>query len=342
MRHLFLHFSLSLAVLLLWQIAASARENDQIALRNMVEKARNIGDIRAAGMPGFHMLGDVRIWVNKDAPIQGKYLLVWTPDGNWREELAFNGYRRVRIGRGKQFWQVRSTEIENAQIFGFDDLMKIERGMRIEEDGKLKKLRSEKIEGSGADCVRYVAKTGFTRIYCFNSSTGELLASKADSDSSDIPWRVQWEEYSQYQQWAGKSYPRMLRGFNGKRLVIEVQLDELTPPPQLPQNYFDPPKEATVWSGCPHGELWKLKDRVVPVYPPPARMQGEEGTVILYARIEEDGHVSNLHIVHSAAADLDQAAAYAVSRWRYEPTPACVNFRGPAETLIDVIFTLRR
>lgn len=92
---------------------------------------------------------------------------------------------------------------------------------------------------------------------------------------------------------------------------------------------------------CPDIEPVKIKDRIPPVYPQSARARGVQGTVILYAVIEEDGHISDLKIVHSAGTELDQAAASAVSHWRYERTSGCADLKGRAETLIDVIFWLQ-
>ncbi len=342
MKHLSSYCLVALALSFVWPTSSSGRKDDQADLRKFFERAQNIGDIRAAGMPGFHMLGDVRLWVKKNTPILGKYLLIWRPDGNWREELVFSGYKRVRIGNGKQFWQVRSTEIESAQIFGFDEVMNVERGLTTEEGDKLKRLHSEKIDGVAADCVRHEAAGSFTRTFCFNSSNGELLASQTGSGSSDVPWRVALEEYSEFQQWAGKSFPRLLRGLNGKQLVVEVRLNAITPLPQLPVDYFTPPKDATTWGYCAGGELWKLKDAIMPKYPPSERSQGREGTVILYARIEVNGHVSNLRLVNSPDPILGRAAEEAISQWIYEKTPGCASSSGPTETLIDVIFALQQ
>ncbi|MGH9561389.1 MAG: energy transducer TonB [Terracidiphilus sp.] len=338
----YFYLSIALAVSFLWPTSSSAGKDDQADLRKLFERAQNIGDIRAAGSPGFRMMGDVRLWVKKGTPMQGKYLLIWRPDGNWREELRFNGYKRVRVGNEKQFWQVRSTETENAQIFGFDEVMNLERGLKIEEGDKLKRLPNGKIDGVVADCVRHATAGSLPRTYCFSSSSGELLGSRTGSDSMDVPWRVAWEEYSEFQQWAGKGFPRLLRGFNGKQLVVEVRLDEITPLPQLPLDYFRPPNDATIWGHCTGGEMWKLKHSKVPEYPSSERNQGRQGMVSLYARIEDDGHVSNLRLVNSPDPILGQSAEEAISQWRYEKTAGCLNSTGPAEKLIDVIFSLGR
>ncbi len=340
-RTFFRCFGFALA-LVLWQIPSASGEEGQLALRNIFEKARNIANIKAIGMPGFRLLGDVRIGVKKDTTSQGKYLFVWTPEGKWKEEIVFKGYRRVRSGDGKQFWQVRSSEIENPLIFGLDLLLKVRRPSKIEEGDKLKRLHSEKIEGTDANCIRHVSGKGYTQTFCFNAHSGELLRYTPDKTSDPVSWVIVWEEYSQFQQWAGKSFPRTLRGFNGKQKVIEVQFDEIKPLPQLPADFFTPPKDATVWIDCADGEAWKAVKQEQPVYPQSGRLLGTEGTVIIYAVIEENGHLSNLHFAHSTGTELDQAAGNAVSQWLYERTTGCKDSRGRTETVIRVVFSLQR
>jgi TonB family protein len=62
----------------------------------------------------------------------------------------------------------------------------------------------------------------------------------------------------------------------------------------------------------------KLIKQVNPVYPEKARQAQVEGIVILEAKADEQGHVSDTRILRSIPA-LDQAAIDAVKQWVYEP-----------------------
>ncbi|HUI41759.1 MAG TPA: TonB family protein [Terriglobia bacterium] len=84
----------------------------------------------------------------------------------------------------------------------------------------------------------------------------------------------------------------------------------------------------------------KLVNKVVPAYPPPAKMAHVEGTVILNAVIGRDGAVKDLKIV-SGHPLLAQAAVDAVRRWRYQTT-LLNGDPVEVETEIDVNFTLAR
>jgi protein TonB len=60
--------------------------------------------------------------------------------------------------------------------------------------------------------------------------------------------------------------------------------------------------------------------QVRPSYPASARRQGAQGTTILKVHILTDGRVGDVVVQETAGhPDLDQAAADAVRRWRFEP-----------------------
>ncbi len=57
-----------------------------------------------------------------------------------------------------------------------------------------------------------------------------------------------------------------------------------------------------------------------PMYPKGSREQGEEGIVILYVSLDEQGMVKDLTVSQSSGFErLDQAALKAVQRWKFRP-----------------------
>jgi len=60
--------------------------------------------------------------------------------------------------------------------------------------------------------------------------------------------------------------------------------------------------------------------QVRPAYPAAARQAGAEGTTVLRVHVGTDGTIDDLQVSRSAGhAALDEAAAAAVHRWRFEP-----------------------
>ncbi|MBN1222997.1 MAG: energy transducer TonB [Candidatus Aminicenantes bacterium] len=63
----------------------------------------------------------------------------------------------------------------------------------------------------------------------------------------------------------------------------------------------------------------RLIKRVNPVYPEEARKSGIQGIVLLEAQIDEQGRVSQVKILKSESAILNDPAVDAVKQWVYEP-----------------------
>jgi len=161
--------------------------------------------------------------------------------------------------------------------------------------------------------------------------------------------------------------------FNGRPQFVDMRL---TVPSQIPPRIRDigperPPGDGqllTMDNGIPGGDPFRnsgskpvqvvreehkgpvvisqgvaegmVIQRIVPRYPPIAVASRTQGTVVLQAVISKTGTIENLRVV-SGSAMLQQAAADAVSQWRYRPylldgQPVEV------ETTINVVFSLNQ
>lgn len=78
-----------------------------------------------------------------------------------------------------------------------------------------------------------------------------------------------------------------------------------------------------------------------PIYPEIARQRGQEGKVILLAKIDSTGRLKDLYVsVSSGYQMLDEAAVKAVRQWRFKPaTKAGVAIAGTVSIPVD--FKLR-
>lgn len=65
--------------------------------------------------------------------------------------------------------------------------------------------------------------------------------------------------------------------------------------------------------------LWpRIRKEQIPVYPQLAKTARIQGTVVIHATIEKDGHLDNLKVI-SGPNELRQSSLDAVSQWIYEP-----------------------
>lgn len=93
-------------------------------------------------------------------------------------------------------------------------------------------------------------------------------------------------------------------------VVSEPTPGEDAAPPQIQL-----PRRVRVSSGVSSG---LLVSKVAPMYPPDARDERIQGTVVLQAIIDKDGNVSSLQLI-SGHPVLAPAAMEAVRQWRYRP-----------------------
>jgi TonB family protein len=83
----------------------------------------------------------------------------------------------------------------------------------------------------------------------------------------------------------------------------------------------------------------KTKD-AAPVYPPIAQEARVQGVVIMEARVDETGNVSDVRVLRSIPL-LDQAAIDAVRQWQYTPT-TMNGIAVPVLMTVTVNFSLRK
>jgi protein TonB len=84
----------------------------------------------------------------------------------------------------------------------------------------------------------------------------------------------------------------------------------------------------------------RLINKVVPMYPAAAKLQGVQGTVILNGVISKEGHFKKLQVL-AGPPMLQQPAIDAVRQWAY--TPYLLDGQPvEVETDVNVVFVLGR
>lgn len=92
------------------------------------------------------------------------------------------------------------------------------------------------------------------------------------------------------------------------------------PPPEPPGREVTVRPPGGVYPGVPAGGREPVVlDRRIPRYPPAARANGIEGTVVVRAVVRKNGRVGDVEIVRDLPFGLGEAAARAVREWRFRP-----------------------
>jgi hypothetical protein len=146
-------------------------------------KALALTDLRAPGSPPFELRGTITMHQRTQKDVTGTYLLKWASPEEWREEIHFLNYTRLRVGGKDQYWQSGTTSYEVQPVLeldqGLDLLKELHVWARPEAMNDLQsvKLHQAKIEKMKSDCVTLILEELQWRPdYCFDPGKGTLVS----------------------------------------------------------------------------------------------------------------------------------------------------------------------
>jgi TonB family protein len=297
------------------------------------QTAAEMTDIRAPGSPPFELDAKVDIWGNDSKPIPGSYRLVWVSPSEWREELSFSGYSRVRVGGKDKFWQQRSLDYEPLQISELSNALGFAASLRAEKSPG--KLKTRKDSGMVLDCAQ--SGSGFgNREYCFDRPQRVLVLEEDPNGPTGKPYSFR---YSDFQEFGQRRFPDKIEVLIGRIPLADFSVERLASIEKADPAGFVPPQGASLWLTCSNPQKPRLVSEVNPVYPMPEKRAHRSGTVLIYALIAADGSVQNATVLASPSGAFSDAALAAVRQWRYEPK-RCGDTPTPVETFIHVVFAL--
>ena len=288
------------------------RKQDPAALA-LINHAIAVSDIQAREAPAFRLHARIQVNYAEGKSEKGEVLRIGTPAGMWHYEQSLAGYHSVEVSAGKQVWAV-----SNLHYLPFPMFL-AERALSL--PGELRAAKGRGLEepfqssANGEECVRTLDESHPLK-YCFDPENGELR------QLVDSPWNVTYE-YSKYESFGTKSFPRELRVVrNSGSVFVDIHVDRLELIENLDLRAFLPvkgSKERTLASRCDDIDRPKLEKMVRPVYPEEADHAGLTGVVRLYAEIGEDGVPRGMWPINASPPVLREAAIAAVRQWRYRP-----------------------
>lgn len=296
-------------------------------------KALALSDLRAPGSPPFELHGTIDIHQGL-RKVTGVYLLKWASQEEWREEVHFLNYTRVRVGGKDKYWQSRTTSNEIQPVLeldqGLDFLKELHVWARPEamNDLKIVKLHQAKIEKIKADCVTLTLKVPeYEPDYCFDPSDGTLVKRGGN-------------EFSKFTPFSGKLFPGNIRINDSSAPPITLIVNSISPLGSTDSGDFQPPADATAWPSCDDPDsLPKIRQRVFPIYPVYEKFGHIQGTVFVYCVIGLDGRLYNLRVLSAPDIGLANSAVTALEQWEYAPE-TCHGTPVPVETLLAIVYNL--
>jgi TonB family protein len=288
-------------------------------LESLLAQARKLQNVWSDGTPAVKMRTDIKILYAGGKTAPGRYLVTWISPSRWRDELEFSDYKRVRVHDSKGFWQQSTLGYAPEIIVELDSILDFIPVLKIQPKEALGEVKTRNKDGVQQECAEVKRPVGTERVLCFDEASGGLLSVDYPRSANQDPPEISRVEYSGLNKLGDKLIPYQVHAFRDRTLSVIAEVKEVTPITEDDHGLFAPPTNAEFWPNCDDLQSSELIKSVQPTYPPGARSNHEEGTVMFYGVIEADGTLSHLRVIQGATPSLDSAAADAVRQWRYKP-----------------------
>jgi TonB family protein len=296
---------------------------------DLLAKAASRQNIHEQGGQPFQLRIRIHAEHLVSKPMDGAYAEVWMAPNKWRREIAFPGFTQLEIGDVDSKWLTRNLDFKPWIVYLTEAAVELFILPGVQQEGVVKSVRGRKLRGTELRCVELVDKEGKqTRELCLDGA-GALLSESLGN---------QRFEYGDFGKFGGKIFPKSIRVYESGEQVLDISADNLSSPSDSHDALFQHGSGARQMAAC---ERWpKLIKKVEPQYPPAARAAHQQGDVILYTLLSDQGRVERTTILQSAGDNLDRSAADAVKHWVYSP-PACGATPFQTEIEVRVNYELR-
>jgi TonB family protein len=322
-------FSRLLIALLLCSLCLAKDKPSDHEGADILAKATSLQNLHEQGAQPFQLRMRIHAEHIVPKPTDGAYAEVWLAPNKWRREVAFPGFTQLEIGDVDSKWITRNFDFRPRVVYLTE--VAVERFIHpgAQQETVIKSVRSRKVKGAELRCVELLDKEGKqARELCFDG--GDALVSVSQGN--------QRFEYADFGKSGNKIFPRSVRVYESGVHVLGISADNLIGPSDSGDALFLHGTGARQMAEC---EKWpKLINKIPPQYPPAARSAHQQGTVVLYTLLSDQGTVEKTSVVQSAGDNLDKSAADAVKQWVYSP-PACGIVALPAEIEVQVNYELR-
>jgi len=322
-------FSRLLIALLLGSLCLAKDKPSDHEGADLLAKATSLQNLHEQGAQPFQLR--MRIHAEHIVPktTDGAYAEVWMAPHKWRREVAFPGFTQLEIGDVDSKWITRNFDFRPRVVYLTEVAVEHFIHPGAQQEAVIKSVRSRKVKGAGLRCVELLDKEGKqARELCFDGADALVSVSQGN----------QRFEYADFGKCGSKIFPKSIRVYESGVQVLDISADNLMAPSDPRNELFLHGAGARHMAACEKSP--KLIKRLPPQYPPAATSAHQQGTVILYTVLSDQGTVEKTSVLQSAGDNLDKSAAEAVTQWVYSP-PACGTVPLPTEIEVQVNYELR-
>jgi len=285
------------------------------------------------------MRAEIQVYDAHGALAHGDYTFDWVSPIQWREQIRFTDYERLRVRDAKGYWQKSGLRYQPEIIFQLDTILHLKKALLVGSKQTLGQVRNGEKAGVRQKCTEVKWTAATERIMCFDEVNGALVSVEYPRREHQNPPDISRIEYGAFNTVGGKLVPYEIRALKDRKVIAVVKVLEIAKITEENPALFNVPANAEFWAQCDDMQEPEVVDRVPAQYPAGARTSHEQGRVTVYAVIEADGSLSHITIIRRATPNLEAAAVEAIRHWHYKPA-ACGQTPIRVETSIATDFWL--
>lgn len=331
-------------------VPAAGAEDLQQRGTALLARAAQLENLLSPDTGRFHLRVHVKLFGLVSGTREGDVLLLEASSSQWFDVVRFPGYTETTGLNDGQHWRKRAAIDQPYRFHEVSQLLDLGSHLKLAPNAEVKSITQQTVAGRPAFCVEAgptaalwqhdvagraaiseVARWKDSRAtLCFDADNGALLSA---GYGKELP-RFEYEDHVTL---GTKAYPRTMRCFEGKELVVEATVAELVAEsgPQM-EGGFAAPAGAERWPECEvptPPRLIAKRDAGVDDY---AKARRQFGTVIALAEVGTDGLIHDLAFVQ-ARGGLNSNVEKAVKDWRYAPA-TCNGIPVPSEIYLAYAF----
>jgi len=282
-----------------------------------VRKARSL-QVWDARTPPLRVKAELGVASVGGTTAQGNYTFNWVSPTEWREEIKFANYARLRVRDVKGYWQKSTLDFQPMLVYELSGMLHVKDVLRVRSVQTLGKGECREKDGVRQSCVAVNWAKATDRVLCFDESNGALIGIEYPQNDRQATPPISRIEFGAFRSVGGKLVPFEVRALKDGKAFATVKVLETTEVKEIDTALFNPPANAVLWPQCDDMQDAQPVERVRVDYSPVARMIVAK-RVILYAVVEEDGSLSHVTVIQGANPEMNTAAFEAYRRWRYKP-----------------------
>jgi TonB family protein len=316
----------------------STAQDAQSRADAMLDKARQLSDIRSPNAPPFQLKATFSFIGTDLETVRGTYTEVWVSNSQWRREIVVKDLRRIEVAGATRIWLLDNTKDFPQQATQLPSLVSLFPPKSA--SFAFESIADHPEMNPPSDCALTRPDTRHLKAaFCFDKKSGALVV----RIFPEVRLRNTVNnscEYASFHKFGDFWFPNEMACYEDRHKKIEAVLDlsaALSPDPAL----FAPLPDAIELGRCSE----KLQPPVVKSVPSPDRFasrdEGPPVSVRVSLIVDTKGKPENVKVVNSGGAHFDELAVGNVRGWRFKPA-TCNGEPMPFQINVDVDFRMRR